>query len=338
MLHSDWKWMFAILLVFLTGCQGAGQVSLPNSEVVSELNPDVVNMHGGISGLGKMENYYQQIEKEEEGDLRIIHYTKEGDPILADLSYDGKQIHVEYDYTRDQYGNGRVDTFQCGKLKKEENPTNLTYYLTDCNGIQGQLWEVLTASYNVKQQDVFEVELTYGEKHTVELEDVDKQEIYKQLVLANYLNEVPGDDTCGKNEQTIPYSMYVKINGGERTLNWLSCDSPVKTNTFTAIAEYIIQASKNPTHSSGNVMIGYILSIEDNELFMGEDLTILDYEMVKDLKPDGVEGYMFNFVYIETDVAHNFSEGDKIAVEVERQLEDGAPARVSASRIEKVNE
>jgi Domain of unknown function (DUF4362) len=338
---QKWAWILGVILFLLTGCQESDQAAQPTDGVDSELNADVVDMHGGITGLENMENYFQQVSENTKGDLRVTHYTIEGDPIVTDLSYDGKQIHVKFDYTRDQYGNGGVDTFQCGKLKREENSTNLSYYLKECDGVQGDMWEVLTASYNVKRQDVFEVELTYGEdgkKHTIEVDEEDKQEIYKQLVLANYLNSKPSSDRCPKEEQTDSYSMNVKINGADRTFIWKSCENNTESTPFTDIAEYIIQVSENPTESSENIIYGYILSIEDNQLFIGEDLTAFDYEMVKDLKPEAVDGYIFNFLYVETDEAQDFSEGDKIAVEVDRVIDEGSPPRVSAGNIEKVNE
>ncbi len=75
-------------------------------------------------------------------------------------------------------------------MMKEENPTNLTYYLADCAGSDGKMSQVIHVSYNVKQQDLFEVELSYGNnlEHQInELNETDKQEIYKKLVLVNYL-------------------------------------------------------------------------------------------------------------------------------------------------------
>ena len=245
MQHPKWIWIFVIYLVLLTGCQNPNEISQPTGFVDSELNADVVDVHGGISGLDKMEHFFQQVGKQKKGDLRVVSYTIEGDPILTDLAYDGKQIKVKDDSTRDQYGSGGVDTFQCGKLKKEENPTNMTYYLMDCDGTRGDMSDVLTVSYNVKEQDVFEVELTYGEedeKQTIELNDEDKQEVYKQLVLANYLNTKPSSETCTKDEQPDTYSMHVKINGADRTFEWDSCESNEESNTFTDIAEYIIHA------------------------------------------------------------------------------------------------
>lgn len=340
MVTQKWVWILGAILFILTGCQESDQAAQPTDEDDSELNADVVDVHGGITGLDNMENYFQQVEKQKKGDLRVVSYTIEGDPILTDLAYDGKQINVKYDYTRDQYGSGEVDTFHCEKLKREENSTNLSYYLTDCDGTHGDMRDVLTVSYNVQRQDVFEVELTYGKeggKQSIELNDDDKQEVYKQLVLANYLNENPRDESCSKEEEIIPYSMRVKINGADHTLKWLSCTSSEKANKFTNIAEYIIHVSKNPKESSEDVIYGYIMAVEDNQILIGQDLTATDYESLKNVKAEGLGNYIFTFVYIETDGAQDFSEGDKIAVEVDRVLDDGSPGRVKGGDIEKIN-
>ncbi len=348
MQHPKWLWIFAIILVFLTACNESNQtaepIAEPTEENDSELNPDVVNMHGGISGLDKMENYYQQVEKQKEGDLRVVSYTIEGDPIITDLAYDGKKINVTHDYTRDQYGNGAIDTFQCGKLKREENPTNLAYYLTDCEGVKGGIWGVLETSYDVNRQDVFEVELRYGlkegEKQTIELNDEDKQEVYKQLVLVNYLQSKPTSDDCPKGKQVDNYLMKVKINGGNHTLNWNACGSHESSKPFTDIAEYIIHASQHPEKSNENenVVYGYIIEVKENEILIGEDLTAADLVSLEKVKEEDLSNLNITFLYVETEDAKEFSEGDKIVMKVDEVLEEGSPGRVVASDIKKITE
>ncbi len=341
MVTQKWVWILAVILFILTGCGESDQAAQPTDEADSELNADVVDMHGGITGLDNMENYFHQVKKGEKGDLRVIHYTIEGDPIVTDLSYDGNHIEVKNDFTRDQYGNGGVDTFQCGKLKREENPTNLSYYLTDCDGVQGKMWDILTASYDVQRQDVFEVDLRYGkegERQTIKLKDKDKQEVYKQLVLANYLNSKPTSDECPKGKQADNYFMQVKINGGNQTLNWNACGSHESSKPFTVIAEYIIHSSKHPSKNNENVIYGYIMEIQENQILIGEDLTATDYESLKKVKREELANFVMTFLYVETEDAQEFSEGDKIVVEVDEVLEEGSLGRVSASDIKKISE
>jgi hypothetical protein len=341
MKNPKWLWLLGIIFVLLTGCQESDQAAQPTNKNDSALNADVVDEHGGISGLDKMENYFQQVGKKEKGDLRVVSYTIEGDPILTDLAYDGKQIEVKHDSTRDQYGSGGVDTFQCGKLKQEENPTNLSYYLTDCDGVQGNMWDILTASYDVQRQDVFEVELRYGkegEKQTIELNDEDKQEVYKQLVLANYLNSKPESDECPKEKQADNYFMKVKINGGNHTLNWNACGSHERSKPFTDIAEYIIHASQNPAKSNENVIYGYIMEVKENQILIGKDLTATDLVSLEKVKGEELSNFNITFLYVETEDAEEFSEGDKIVMKVDEVLEEGSPGRVRASDIKKITE
>lgn len=342
MVKQKWIWMLGVILVLLIGCQDRDQALKPTDENDSELHPDVVDMHGGISGLDKMENYFQQVSKYKKGDLRVVSYTIEGDPILTDLAYDGKQINVTHDYTRDQYGSGRVDSFQCRKLKREENPTNLSYYLTDCEGVKGGTWGVLETSYDVNRQDVFEVELRYGpkegEKQTIKLKDEDKQEVYKQLMLANYLNSKPTSDECPEGKQADNYLMKVKINGGNRTLNWNACGSHESSKPFTDIAEYIIHASKHPTKASEDVLYGYILEVKENQILIGQDLTAADLVSLEKVKGEDLSNYDITFLYVETEEAQEFSKGDKIVMKVDKVLEEGSPGRVVASDIQKITE
>ncbi len=107
MKDHKWLWMLALFIFIITGCQNHDS-DLTSKEVKNELNADVVDTHGGVDGLDNMETFYQQVQKNKEADLRVIHYTTEGDAIVTDLTYDGQQINVEDDSTRDQFGSGSV--------------------------------------------------------------------------------------------------------------------------------------------------------------------------------------------------------------------------------------
>jgi hypothetical protein len=335
--------MLSLVILLITGCTATEDDPADSSsggDTKYELNADVVNTHGGVEGLDNMENFYQQVQKGEEGNLRVLEYTIEGDPIITDLDYDGKQINVKFDTTRDEYGSGKVTTSTCDQLAREENPTNLSYYMTDCKGASSNMIQALQISYSVKQQDVFEVELKYGEEleRTVNVSEANKQEVYKKLVLANYLDVDPLDNKCDDQEEAESYYMHVKINGGERTYRWASCDNSEDGQNLTEIADYIIEISKNPPEKSENIINGYVISIEENQLFVGEDLTALDYQWVKDVPKEGLlDGYSINFMYIETEDARNFSPGDKIAAELDGGIQETHPPRAKAKSIEKIN-
>ncbi|HJV16678.1 MAG TPA: DUF4362 domain-containing protein [Bacillales bacterium] len=70
-----------------------------------------------------MERFYDNIQNGVRSDLRIVHYTIEGDPILTDLKYNGESLEVKYDTTRDKFGSGEIKTNSCSNMIEEVNPT-----------------------------------------------------------------------------------------------------------------------------------------------------------------------------------------------------------------------
>lgn len=79
----------------------------------------------------KMTAFLDAVSKRESAAIRIIIYTDEGDPTIADVIYDGKAFTVWYDTTRDRFAgvNGKKvtrDDFQY-LLKYEHNGETFTY-------------------------------------------------------------------------------------------------------------------------------------------------------------------------------------------------------------------
>ena len=66
-------------------------------------NVDVLNTHGSIEGVERMQNFYDDLQNGISSELRIVHYTIEGDPIVKDLKYKEDTIKVTYDSTRDKF-------------------------------------------------------------------------------------------------------------------------------------------------------------------------------------------------------------------------------------------
>lgn len=212
---------FIIIAIFvlLIGCS-KGNFELGDFEKESVENAEVINTHGSIKGLEKMELFYQNTVNHLDSKLRVVHYTIEGDPIITNLSYDGEIITVQHDSTRDQYGSGSISTFSCNKFYKEVNPTNLSYGVSECKGNELGMDEILFVGYDMKPQDLFEIQLLYGEDLENEINTIDKnltkvlsndtvknisdfdlpssikKEIYKRLVLANYLELESLDNRC----------------------------------------------------------------------------------------------------------------------------------------------
>ncbi len=127
-------------------------------------NVDVLNTHGSIEGLERMKNFYNDLQNGISSDLRIVHYTIEGDPIITDLKYKEDTIKVTYDSTRDNFGSGKITTVNCSDLLEEVNPTNTSYIAIGCSDGYSGMVEILAIEYNLARQDLFELELKYGEK------------------------------------------------------------------------------------------------------------------------------------------------------------------------------
>ena len=118
------------------------------------------------------------------------------------------------------FGSGEITTVICSDLLEEVNPTNTTYIAIGCSDGYSGMVEILAIEYNLARQDLFEVELKYGEKlenevntKTKEVTKVInsketrttsdfqlsaqvKQEIFKRLVMANYLGDLDLKTTC----------------------------------------------------------------------------------------------------------------------------------------------
>ncbi|WP_100405672.1 DUF4362 domain-containing protein [Bacillus solitudinis] len=93
---------------------------------------DVVDRHGELTNLERLDEFISNTRTGTVDEVRLVSYTTEGDAMLHDLSYDGKQIHSTTDYTRDPYGSGRIETVTCQGLDVAETTQNLRYVLTGC--------------------------------------------------------------------------------------------------------------------------------------------------------------------------------------------------------------
>jgi hypothetical protein len=259
-----------MLIITLVACSENGsptgaRATQPTVKGVEDV--DVLNTHGGIEGLERMQEFYEKLQKGIASDLRIVHYTIEGDPMVTDLTFNGDSLEVKHDFTRDAYGSGEIIINNCLKMIEEANSTNLSYIAIDCSGIPEGKDEILQINYNMSEQDLFELELKYGveleneintltkttkkEITTTETEEMSdfempesvKQEVYKKLVFANYLAEKVLGAKCDKKD-AMKYQLKVHINGGQREFQWTACDQSVDGVKLTEIAEYMIEQSQ----------------------------------------------------------------------------------------------
>lgn len=355
-----------VLASLLVGCNtsnGSGEMQerlKPSVKGVSDV--DVVNTHGGVEGVEKMQVFYENTQKGIDADLRIVHYTIEGDPMVTDLSYNGDTIEVEHDTTRDAFGSGQVTTNTCGNMLVESNPTNIAYIVTDCKGTPYGMESVLQIEYDMKQQDLFEIVLTYGveleneintvsntmkkvinnqetqSKNDFELPESIMQEVYKKLVLMNYLGEKDLQAKCDK-EDAMNYQLNVHINGGQREFQWTSCDQSYDGLKLTEIAEYVIEQSEIEHSEKVAVEVhGYVLEIKDNMLLIVEDVNMLEFEWLKvELPQNDMNTWIFDFTNLEGVNTDEFKIGDKVHATIQGDIVGSKPGKAVVNEIKKIN-
>lgn len=219
---------------------------------------DVVAIHNSVSNWEKLDSF----TKLKPGTQRIVHYTIEGDPIFYDLKYSDSGFQLRYDTTKDKFGSPLVKVYDCKGFEKSESDVDLRYTLTGCKGENDEI-DVLKLDYNVAEQDLFEFTLLYGiteknEIHTAErklVKDLQNGEvaeladfelttqerglIYKEMVLANYLEEKKLSNACNV-EPHVSYDLTTRINGGERHYEWSECNSGEDNETMTKLVRKII--------------------------------------------------------------------------------------------------
>ena len=265
-----------MLIIALAACNTNDKYS-PDAQNLKEgpfvegvKDVDVLNTYRGIVGFERMQDFYDTIQKGIASDIRIVHYTIEGDPIVTDLTFNGESLEVEHDGWGAGQGSGGTTTNSCGNLIEESTPTNITYIATDCSDIPNGEDEVLQINFNMSEQDLFELEMKYGTELENEINTVTNkaikeisatetqvmsdfdlsasvmQEVYKRLVFANFLAEKDLEATC-KNGDAMNYNLTVHLNGGQAEYRWTECDQGLDGATMTDIAEYIIEESEKVT-------------------------------------------------------------------------------------------
>lgn len=107
-------------------------------------NGDIIVGHLGPTNFEKIDSFITGFENQKASKLRITSYSEEGDPILSDLIYDGKQINYIFDNSRDKHGGKQKgkDKTSCNNIEKrsvtrEDSTKGFEYILTGCKQIIG---------------------------------------------------------------------------------------------------------------------------------------------------------------------------------------------------------
>ncbi|MCP8969611.1 DUF4362 domain-containing protein [Ectobacillus ponti] len=91
---------------------------------------DIVEKHGTYQNAGRLKEFLDHVEAGKKDHIRLVRYTKEGDPVLQDLSFDGKIISYAEDATYDKYGGGKSEQI-CKSLQLDSQKQ--AYILTGCS-------------------------------------------------------------------------------------------------------------------------------------------------------------------------------------------------------------
>lgn len=240
-----------LLTIFyiLTGC----------TDLKVNKEEDVVSMHGiTVKNVNNLNAFIEGNIKTQ----RIVHYTTEGDPLFYVLKHEDNQIQVQYDTTQDEYGTPKVYKYTCDKLQKNEENTFLEYKLIGCNGMNEEV-QILEIPYNVKQMNTFEFVLKYGvhlgnkistmdevivkdlqNGETAEVSDFqftpeERQTIYKEMVLADYMEEKQLTTYCNMKPHRA-YDLTIYANSQVLHYEWSECDKSKDGQEMTSLINGII--------------------------------------------------------------------------------------------------
>lgn len=237
-------------------------------------NNEIVNMHGNVKNLNRLDLFVENVTAKKADEIKITHYTIEGDPIYDTVTFDGKQLKITNDNSEDKFGSGETFTYTCKNLTKNESETESEYLLIDCEAPDGSSGNhpIVSIRYNLAEQDYFAFRLDFGvdQKNVIDTKNLEiakdlqngemvsvmdfqfseseMQQIYKVFVLGGYLGEKHVSTQC-KEKPLYSYKLKVWINQGQGEFEWNRCDKSEDGEQMTKVAEDIIAIlKKNETY------------------------------------------------------------------------------------------
>jgi hypothetical protein len=120
---------YIIIFLIIVSCiniETASKKYVPSdSDIVNKNNGELVNET-------RLKEFIKNTETGQQDSIRVVAFTKEGDPILTDIKYNGEQLEVTKDATRDEFGSGERRTFGCKKISVDGNK----YSIIGCQGYE----------------------------------------------------------------------------------------------------------------------------------------------------------------------------------------------------------
>ena len=111
------------------------KVTTPYKPETAAQNGDVVDVHGTLMNAHIWQQFLDNVNKNQEDQVRVTAYTIEGSPIFFELVYDGEIIHYTFDNSMDGFGtySGRPSTICQGIEIRQNNEGNAYYVFTACD-------------------------------------------------------------------------------------------------------------------------------------------------------------------------------------------------------------
>ena len=125
------------LIIFVSFICIAGCTNSDNDYTPADT--DIVKRNSGeIKNEARLIDFIHHVENGQDDHIRVVAYTKEGDPILMDVTFSENQLEVTSDTTRDEHGKGEVNTFTCETVQADDQK----YYLIGCEGFHAPYYLV----------------------------------------------------------------------------------------------------------------------------------------------------------------------------------------------------
>ncbi|MCL6603313.1 MAG: DUF4362 domain-containing protein [Paenibacillus sp.] len=115
--------LISSLLITLVGCSNGPEKAKKNGDVVSDF--------GVVGNMYKLDKFILDTESKTQSKVNITRFTKEGDPIYIHLDFNGREILMEKDSSRDKNGKG-IKKFICKSISKLEKSDGTHYEVADC--------------------------------------------------------------------------------------------------------------------------------------------------------------------------------------------------------------
>lgn len=106
---------------------------------IAKANGDVVNGLSETVNINKLDNFIKNMENKVKDNICIVSYTDEGDVILTDLMYEGREIVAILDYTRDKFSapeNRTKTQYKISKILKASESEDIIYKAITDEGVE----------------------------------------------------------------------------------------------------------------------------------------------------------------------------------------------------------